>query len=57
MRKIELSFLLFCISSREYLSSRNCHIYHNREINSGKIEDRIPFVEEAADPNSTYCGY
>ena len=53
MRKIELLFLLFCISSREYLSSRNCHIYHNREINSGKIEDRIPFVEEAANPNST----
>ena len=28
-------------------------IYHNGEINSGKIEDRVPFVEEATNPKST----
>lgn len=28
-------------------------IYHNGEINSVKIEDRVPFVEEAANPKSS----
>ena len=48
-----IKLIKFCICLRDHLGARKLSGRFDGEINSGKIEDRVPFVEEATNPNST----